>query len=114
MICRRGDVVLVRYPHSDLTTLTTRPALLVQDEGVPTGLPQSIVALITSNLGRTGPTRVRFMRESSDGEAMGLPTYSVVVTDNLATVLDRELDQVIGRCPAMDRVGEALRSTLGP
>ena len=44
---------------------------------------------------------------------MGLLTDSVVMTDNLATVLDREVDKVIGHCPAMAPVDAALRRTLG-
>lgn len=44
---------------------------------------------------------------------MGLRTDSVVVTDNLATVLDREIDKTIGHCPAMHVVDAALKQTLG-
>lgn len=44
---------------------------------------------------------------------MGLQTDSVVVTDNLATVLDNEIDRVIGRCGDMTPVDAALRHTLG-
>ena len=43
---------------------------------------------------------------------MGLITDSVVVADNLATVLDREIDKVIGHCPVMLKVNDALRKTL--
>lgn len=43
---------------------------------------------------------------------MGLLTDSVIVTDNLATVLEREVDRVIGTCPRMDLVDDALRLTL--
>lgn len=113
MTFSRGDVVLARFPNSDRVTFKKRPALVVQADIVPTGLPQRIVASITSNLRRTGPTRVAFRRASPEGRAMGLLTDSVVMTDNLATVLDREVDKVIGRCPAMDTVDAALRTTLG-
>jgi len=44
---------------------------------------------------------------------MGLLTDSVVMADNLATILDREVDQIIGHCPVLDRVDEAMRTTLG-
>ncbi len=44
---------------------------------------------------------------------MGLHTDSVIVTDNLATVLEREIDRTIGRCPDMSAVDAALRHTLG-
>lgn len=108
----RGDVVLVLYPNADLKTVKKRPALVIQANGLETGIPQRIVAMITSNLSRTGPTRITFMKASPEGRNMGLLTDSVIVTDNLATVLEREVDRVIGTCPRMDLVDDALRLTL--
>lgn len=113
MTCKRGDVILVRFPNSDLKTYKKRPALVVQADGLATGLPQKIIALITSNTARVGATRVQFQQQSSEGKAMGLLTDSVVVTDNLATVLDREIDKTIGHCPVMSVVDAALKKTLG-
>ena len=77
--CKRGDVVLVLFPNSDLITYKKRPALVVQADNLDTGLQQKIIAPLTSNLNRTGPTRVLFRKESLEGEAMGLQTDSVVV-----------------------------------
>lgn len=37
---KRGDVVLVLFPHSDLHTAKTRPALIVQSDDLKTGLSQ--------------------------------------------------------------------------
>jgi mRNA interferase MazF len=112
MPCNRGDVVLVLYPHTDLRTAKKRPALVVQSDNVETGLPQRIVAMVTSNVERTGPTRIHVRRESQDGKAMGILTDSVIVADNLATVLDRDIDKRIGRCPVMLAVDQALRTAL--
>src|SRR5262245_18374545 len=42
---KRGDVVLVLYPNSDLRTAKTRPALIVQVDNIQTGLSQVIVAI---------------------------------------------------------------------
>src|SRR5206468_3406889 len=109
---RRGDVVLVRFPNADLRTYRLRPGLVVQADGLPTGLPQSIIALITSNLSRTGPTRVSVLQHTPAGRQMGLRTDSVVVTDNLQTVVEREIDRAIGSCPVMRQVDTALRITL--
>jgi len=113
MICKRGDVILVRFPNSDLKTYKKRPALVVQADGLATGLPQKIIALITSNISRTGVTRVHFQHQSKEGRSMGLLSDSVVVTDNLATVLDREIEKTIGYCPAMPAVDAAMKKTLG-
>ncbi len=68
--------------------------------------------MITSNLERSGPTRVKVTKDSSIGREMGLLTDSVIVTDNLATVLGREVDKVIGHFVAMEQVDVALRKTL--
>lgn len=110
---RRGDVVLVRFPYSNLKGYKKRPALIVQDEGVPTGSAERLLAMITTNLARRGPSRVLVRRESGEGRAMGLRADSLIVADHLATVEMIPGDEVIGRCPAMGRVDAALRAILG-
>jgi len=109
----RGDVVLVAFPHSNLTSYTQRPALIVQDLTIPTGLSQVVLALITSSLNRTGRTRVRVDRGSPEGRSMNLLTDSVIVADNLQTVEDFAILRKLGICPVMDKVSAALRLTLG-
>ena len=111
--CRRGDVVLVLFPHSDLRTAKPRPALVVQADDLGTGLDQVVVCMITGRLFRADhPSRVTVRLSHPDGAASGLLTDSVVMTDNLATALMNEIDRVIGRVP-MTRVDDALRHTLG-
>ena len=110
----RGDVVLVLFPDSDLRTAKRRPALVVQADGLNTGLSQSIVAMITSNMSRAGhPSRVAVPQASPQGRQMGLLTDSVIMIDNLATVLDNEIDRTIGRCKDTREADAALRHTLG-
>lgn len=109
---KRGDVVLIRFPNSDLTTYKKRPALVVQDETVPTGLSQRVVTMITSNLNRTGTTRVLVRKESQAGRAMGLILDSMIVADNIATVLPREIEKRLGFCPHMGEVENALKKVL--
>jgi len=43
---------------------------------------------------------------------MGLKTDSVVVVDNLATVLEREMDKILGKCTDLRPVEKALRKTF--
>ena len=110
----RGTVVLVLFPDSNLRTAKRRPALVVQVEGLATGLSQTIVAMITSNMNRAGhPSRVAVTLASAQGRRMGLLTDSVIMTDSLATVLDVEIDRTIGKCTRMAEVDPALRHTLG-
>jgi mRNA interferase MazF len=110
---KRGDVILVKFPYSDLIRYKKRPALVVQDETVETGLSQRVVVQITSNLERTGKTRVLVRKDSPEGLAMGIISDSVIIADHLATVLPREIDKVIGRCNCMLEVETALRRVLG-
>ena len=110
----RGDVVLVLFPDSNLQTAKRRPALVVQQANLQTGLPQTIVAMISSNMARAGhPSRVTVLQASPEGRQMGLHTDSVIMTDNLATVLENEIDRTIGNCPDMQLVEGALRHTFG-
>jgi mRNA interferase MazF len=112
-IYKRGDVALVLFPHSNLRTAKPRPVLVVQADNLQTGLPQTIVAMITSKLFRANhPSRVTVLLSTPEGQQSGLLTDSVVMTDNLATIADSEIDRVIGRLP-MTEVDVALRHTLG-
>ena len=110
----RGDVVLVLFPDSNLKTAKRRPAMVVQASNLQTGLAQTIIAMISSNPARAGhPSRWSIAQSSTIGQEMGLRTDSVVMADNLATVLDNEIDRVIGHCPAPQYIDQALRHTLG-
>ena len=111
---KRGDVVLVLFPYSNLRTAKRRPALVVQADELQSGLSQTIVAMITSNMERAGhASRVAVMKSMALGQRMGLLTDSVVMTDNLATVFVGEIDRVIGQCDDMTTVDAALLHTLG-
>lgn len=109
---KRGSVVLVLYPDSNLRTAKSRPALIVQADNLKTGLPQVIVAMITSNMIRSNHlSRVTVQLATDIGKRSGLLSDSVVMTDNLATLENTEIYRVIGRLP-MTSINEALRHTL--
>ena len=113
MICRRGDIVLVLFPDSNLRTSKRRPALVVQADQLGTDLPQTIVAMITSNMARAGPpSRVIVLGASEVAKRSGLLMDSVIMTDNLATVQYSEIDRVIGTLPDRTELDTALRATL--
>jgi len=113
MKTERGDVVLVLFPNSDLQTAKRRPALVIQRDNLNSGLNQAVIAMISSNLGRRGhPSRVFIPVDSADAKAAGLRLDSVIMTDNIATVLENEIIAVLGRLPAMAPVNGALKHTL--
>jgi mRNA interferase MazF len=76
-------------------------------------LPRRIAAMITSNISRAGHrSRVIVRVASENAKRSGLLMDSVIMTDNLATVLYSEIDRVIGTFPEMSELDAALRSTL--
>jgi mRNA interferase MazF len=113
MKTKRGDVVLVLFPNSDLRTAKRRPALVIQRDDLNSGLSQTIVAMISSNLARRGhASRIFISRDSAEGKSAGLRLDSVIMTDNLATILESEMDSNLGHLPAMKTVDAALKHTL--
>ena len=88
-VYKRGNIVLVLFPKSDLRTAKPRPALVIQANDLKTGLPQVIVAMITSKMFRANhPSRVIVGVSTPEG-----------------------IDRVIGNLP-MTEVDKALRHTL--
>lgn len=114
MLIKRGDVVRVLFPNSNLRTAKRRPALVVQADNLQTGLSQTVLAMISSNLNRaTHPSRVTVLLNSSEGISSGLRLDSVIMTDNLITVLDSEIDSILGSLLKMDEIESALCHTWG-
>ncbi|MBX3288016.1 MAG: type II toxin-antitoxin system PemK/MazF family toxin [Acidobacteria bacterium] len=111
---RRGDVVLVPFPNSDLKTAKLRPALIVQADGLDTGLAQIVIAMISSNLNRTGHrSRVLIETASETGRQSGLLFDSVLMCDNLATIMSKMVTRKIGSIHDLNEADTALRHTLG-
>ncbi len=70
--------------------------------------------MITSNPARAGhPSRVSISLHTAQGRQTGLQLDSVVMTDNLATVLDFEIDRTLGSWADMAAIDAALKHTPG-
>jgi mRNA interferase MazF len=91
---KRGNVVLVLFPDSNLRTAKRRPALVIQADNLNTDLAQTVVAMITSNMSRAAhPSRVKLLLNSPAGRQSNILMDSVVMTDNLATIRESEIDR---------------------
>ena len=111
----RGQVVSVYFPVAD-DKLEVRPALVVQNDYLDTGLDQTIFAMITTSTTRADlSTRILIKKESQHGQAMGIRSDSVIVLDTLAVMKNDEIERTIGTCPRplMEQVDEALKYALG-
>ncbi len=111
---KRGNVVLLPFPNSNLQTAKLRPALIIQADELQTGLEQVVLAMISSNLSRANhKSRILIETKTERGKESGLLFDSVVMTDNLATVALSKITRVIGELKEMSEVNQALRDTLG-
>lgn len=69
--------------------------------------------MISSNMSRAGhSSRILVLASSFEGVAAGLRLDSVIMTDNLITIMNMEIDSTIGALPNMVAVETALRHTL--
>ena len=69
--------------------------------------------MITSNMARAGhASRVVVRVNSQNANGSGLLMDSVIMTDNLATIHDSEIDLVIGAFTGLSELDAALRATL--
>jgi mRNA interferase MazF len=51
---RRGDVVVVRFPFTDVRRAKARPAVVVQNDRDNQKIRKTVVAMVTGNLRRQG------------------------------------------------------------
>ena len=112
-LVRRGDIVLVPFPNSDLRTVKIRPALIVQSDYIDSDLSQVLLVMVSSNLRRIGrKTRCLIEIDTGTHISSGLLVDSVVMTDNIATVLRTRIIRIIGSLDSMTKVDDALRHSL--
>jgi mRNA interferase MazF len=76
-------------------------------------LPQTIVAMIASNMARAGhASRVVVRADSESAKGSGLLMDSVIMTGNLATIQYSEIDRILGAFSELRELDAALRTTL--
>ncbi len=110
----RGDVVTVDFSRYDPTD-KVRPALVVQNDRDNTRMTKTIVALITTNIGRAGEdTQYLIDGSHSDFASSGLHRDSAVNCSNLYTIRQSDVSCVIGKLSleTMERIDKCLRAAL--
>lgn len=108
---KRGEVYLVSFdPALGAEIQKTRPALILQNDIGNRHSPVTIVAAITSNVERQGPTGVSVAAPEG-----GLTVDSVVLLNQIRTIDKRRLKQRLGALhpETMERVEVAVQISLG-
>jgi len=107
--CSRGDVVLVKFVFADEKGVKQRPGLIVSTEKYQQGRRETILAAITSNIGRllVGDYKIKAWRES------GL-LYPSIVTGIVRTIKHDMIASKMGELPPSElhAVEDRLREIL--
>ena len=94
---KRGDVVLVRFPHPSGVRGKKRPAVVVQSNAYAGKVATLVVAEVTKNIAMASdPACLMIDVSTPDGRATGLALDSVVSCLLLATVDTYTIARVLG------------------
>lgn len=94
---RRGDVIIVDFPFTDTGQSKVRPAVVVQNDRDNQKIRKTVIAMITGNTRRRGdPSHLYVDPNAPDGASSGLSFPSLVSCNNLFTIDQNSIQQVIG------------------
>ena len=98
MSFNRGDVVLVPFPFTDLTTQKQRPALVISSKDFNDSSSDAILLAITSQIPRESqPTDYQLNPEEQRNA--GLPRPSLVKAGKVVTLSQALVRKTIGKVP---------------
>jgi mRNA-degrading endonuclease toxin of MazEF toxin-antitoxin module len=112
---RRGDVVIVEIPFTDIAGAKKRPAVIVQSDAYNLSIRKTVVAIFTGNLRRSGdPAHLLVDPSTPEGAASGLSGASLASCYNLFTVEQNRIEQVIGHLSDVlkNRLNNCLKAAL--
>jgi mRNA-degrading endonuclease toxin of MazEF toxin-antitoxin module len=112
---KRGDVILVRFPHPSGLRGKKRPAVIVQADAYAGTIPTLIVAEITKNLTMAHDAACLLIDTTTpEGKATGLVRDSVVSCLVLVTVYADNVTKVLGTLSSAmkQRLDNCLKSAL--
>lgn len=107
----RGEIWLVDWnPGRGSEQTGVRPALVVQNDVGNTYSSTTIVAAVSTRIGKEYPFQVRVEPRES-----GLPQTSIIKLDQIMTVAQERLMRKVGSLSPsiMAKVNEALKRSLG-
>ncbi len=94
---KRGDVVLVRFPHPSGQRGKKRPAVVVQSDTYTSTVRTVVIAEVTKNLTmKYDPACLLIDVSTPEGKATGLLIDSVISSLVLDTVYTDTISQVLG------------------
>jgi mRNA interferase MazF len=112
---KRGDVVRLDFPFTDIPGAKKWPALVVQNDRDNQKIRKTVVAMITGNLRRLGdPSHFLIDPSRPEGASSGLNGPSLVSCNNLYTVDQAHVLQVLGHLSGVlaQQLNDCLKAAL--
>jgi mRNA interferase MazF len=97
-VFKRGDVVLVAFPFTDLTTTKMRPALILSSDAFNQSHLDIILVAVTSQVSKKVP-RYDYLLTPEDQHCAGLPKPSLVKLGKIVTIDQRLIRKKLGHIP---------------
>ena len=95
--CRRGDIILVFYPFSNMSQQKRRPALVVSRNEDNDRLENLILVPLTSYKGYLlESTHILLHKNSKDGKIAGIQTDSVIKCEGIVSLSKKFVYKAIG------------------
>jgi mRNA interferase MazF len=112
---QRCDVVVVDFPFTDTGQSKVLPAVIVQNNRDNQKVRKTLIAMVTGNLRRqSDPSHLYVDPNHADGTSSGLSFRSLVSCNNLFTVDQTSILQVIGHLsdPLKMQLDACLKAAL--
>lgn len=95
-VFKRGDVVLIAFPFTDLSTTKMRPALVVSSDVFNQNHLDIVLVAITSQVSKRIPLSDHLL-SLEDQKRAGLPKPSVIKLGKVVTLDQRLIRKKLGR-----------------
>jgi mRNA interferase MazF len=97
---KQGDIILIPFPFSDLSTLKQRPAFVISSDSYNKIHADIIICAITSHIPKqTEP--FDYKMTSDDIKHAGLPKESLIKLDKIVTIDKRLVRKKLGSLPRL-------------
>lgn len=112
---KRGDVVLIQFPFSDLSSSKVRPALVVSSDNYTQKGRDAIFIVISSNIKNVQDTDLLIKSDSPDFPMTGLKTDSLFRTDKIVILSEALAIRQLGTASPgiMKTIDKMLVDVLG-
>lgn len=99
IVCSRGDIILVPFPFTDLTTSKQRPALIISSTKFNSIYRDVIVVAITSHIEPGALVNTEYRLNKSENQTAGLPKPSIVKLAKIVTLDQSLIRKKLGTLP---------------